>query len=697
MSGFQGRGVRFAALGVLGSALLLAACGDDASATGTGGGGDSPGGSRLVFDLTADLATAEGFYAAPWPLDTRVTASGAPDWRGLPNPSVNVVVEQFKASTETNRGFSTLPVAYFRFDPPPAAMPYPTEGGGAATDPVVLVVIDETSPFRGERVPAVLRLLEEDAYTPPGVIAVAPRPGFVLRPSTTYGVALTVSNGVAASPLLGRLAVGAPEGEAEAALATRFAPLWSVLGQVGFGSGLAEGGSTLAEDLAAATVFTTGDVVKEMADLAPKVEAAHPTTIDDLFLRTEPEREHPDFCELRGTMTLPQFQEGEPPFVEKGLFVLDGDGVPVEQRSETVLVEIFIPRQPMPEGGYPLVLSIHGSGGFSDSSIAPLSDDGLQHFGLGPAVNFTHMGMGVATLAMPLNPERFEGASETEYLNPNNFAALRDTFRQGQLELHLFLESLRTLAIDPEVLAGCDGPELPDGETAFRFAEDDLAITGQSMGGMYANQIAATEPRVKVAAPTGAGGHWTYFILVTDLIENLGGIFQIVLGTSTELTFMHPALSLAAAGLEAADPIVFMPRIARRPLPGHPVRPIYQPVGLGDSYFPPEVFDAVALAYGHKQAGDVIWPEMQDALALAGLDGVLSFPVTDDLTSEDGTPYTGVVTQWEGDGEHDPHAIYVRREEVRFQYTCFFDSYFRTGQATAFTPERWEDVEACPE
>jgi hypothetical protein len=307
------------------------------------------------------------------------------------------------------------------------------------------------------------------------------------------------------------------------------------------------------------------------------------------------------------------------------------------------------------------------------------------------------MGMGVATMAMPLNPERFEGASETEYLNPNNFAAMRDTFRQGQLELHLFLEALRTLEIDPALLEGCEGPELPSGETSFRFAEEDLAVTGQSMGGMYANQLAATEPRVKVVAPTGAGGHWTFFILVTDLIENLGGIFKLVLGTTTDLSFLHPAMSLAAAGVEAADPIVFMPRIGRRPLDGHPVRPIYEPVGLGDSYFPPEVYDAAALAYGHQQAGEVVWPEMQEALALADLDGVLDFPVVDNLISEGGAPYTGVVTQWEGDGVHDPHAIYVRREEVRFQYTCFFDSYFRTGQATAFPPERWEDVEACPE
>lgn len=671
---------------LLGGAAMAPGCGDD----GDDGPQDPPQqqaeGWRLVFDLEADWSTPEGFYRAPWPHDARVTVDRAPDWRGLPNPGANVVVDQFKASTVTQRGFPVLPVAYFQLEGGAGPLGLAGSYVGGPDDDVALFSVDPQDPGFGQPIPIVVEELVEDGYAPANVVAVAPRPGFVLRPGTTYAVAIRErttgdASSIVASELLARLRAGAPDGEREATLSGLYAALWQLV----------------EEDLAAATVFTTGDVVKEMADLAPRVEAAHPAAIEALALRTEPEREHPDLCELRGTITLPQFQAGEPPFSADGLFVIGADGLPVAQREETVPVEIFIPRRPMPEGGYPLVLSIHGSGGYADASLAPLSDDGLQHFGLGPAGNFTHQGMAVATMAMPLNPERFEGASETEYLNPNNFAAMRDTFRQGQLELHLFLEALRTLTIDPAVLEGCDGPALPDGETAYRFAEEDLAVTGQSMGGMYANQLAATEPRVKVVAPTGAGGHWTYFILVTDLIPNLGGLLKIVLGTPNDLSFMHPSLSLAAAGLEAADPIVFMPRIARRPLDGHPVRPIYEPVAPGDSYFPTEVYDAVAVAYGHEQAGEVIWTSMQDELAIAGLDGVLDFPVTDNLTSEAGAPYTGVVTQWEGDGVHDPHAIYVRREEVRFQYTCFFDSFFRTGRATAFPPQRWEDVEACPE
>ena len=93
--------------------------------------------------------------------------------------------------------------------------------------------------------------------------------------------------------------------------------------------------------------------------------------------------------------------------------------------------------------------------------------------------------------------------------------------------------------------------------------------------------------------------------------------------------------------LEPVDPIVFMPRLGYNPLPGHPVRPVYEPHGLGDSYFPTDVQDACAIAYGHKEAGDQIWPTMQPALALEGLDGMLPYPVTNDVTLASGTRVHG--------------------------------------------------------
>ena len=263
---------------------------------------------------------------------------------------------------------------------------------------------------------------------------------------------------------------------------------------------------------------------------------------------------------------------------------------------------------------------------------------------------------------------------------------MRDTFRQGVIEQRLLLDALLAVKIDPSVLAACVGPTLPAGETAFRFAEDKVVAQGQSMGGMYTNMISAVEPRIRAAVPTGAGGFWTYYVLQTTVIENAQGLLGVILNTRTELTFMHPALSVLEAGLEPADPFVHMPRVGLRPLPGAPSRPIYEPVGKGDSYFATDLYNAVALSYGHQQAGEEVWPEMQQVLSLDGLDGILPYPVKNNRMSADAKPYTGVVVQYEGDGIYDPHAIYSQLDAVKYQYGCFFSTFLSTGNATVPAP-----------
>jgi len=470
-----------------------------------------------------------------------------------------------------------------------------------------------------------------------------------------------------------RLAKRAPKGEAEQKADALYAPLWPVLDAMGVAS----------SEVAAATVFTTGDVVAEQFELSTKLVDKYDLSIDGLAL--EADAGAPDVCILRGSIEYPQFQKGVPSFNTEGRFEMGADGLPVEQRKETAPIVIVLPKTEMPAAGYPLVLNIHGSGGWSIAMIRPVGDDGLPGDPIGPALPYAFRGFAVAGSAMPLNPERKVGATEIEYLNANNLAALRDTFRQGQIELRLFLEALTKLQIDPSVLGGCTGPTLPAGATKFKLDPASLFVTGQSMGGLYTNQLAAIEPLLRAAVPTGAGGHWTQFIINTPLNKGaIPGLLKVVL-QSGPLSMLHPALAMGAGALEAADPIVYAPRIAKRPLPGHPARPIYEPMAPNDSYFPTVTYDAMVLAYGHQQAGTAQWTSMQDALALSGLDGLIDFPVEDNLTSETGAKYTGVAIQFEpkslpGGAPVDGHAIYVYRDDEKHQYSCFLRSVLDTGK-----------------
>ena len=182
-------------------------------------------------------------------------------------------------------------------------------------------------------------------------------------------------------------------------------------------------------------------------------------------------------------------------------------------------------------------------------------------------------------------------------------------------------------------------------------------------------------------------------MIPTPLVPT-GAVGTLLLGTQSELTFLHPGLSLFETAAEAVDPMVSMPRVARRPLPGSPSRPVYEPVGQGDSYFPEATYDAMATAYGHKETGTVVWPTMQTALALEGDDGILPYSVVNDLTSESGAKYTGMVVQYHGDGVYDPHALYSQLDTVKYQYGCFFSTFLETGTAVVPAPQALGT--ACP-
>jgi hypothetical protein len=641
---------------------------------------------EAVIDLEADTSQTAFFFDLPYPSDLRLDAAGHPDLRGFPNPGAVELVEQLRRLAVDRPGFPVIPAGYFRFTGPLAAHRPEDVIPAAPTAPVLLVDVDPGSPDRGALVPTVAFTHPADDYVPANLLAVAPRPGFVLHGGRRYAFVVRRDFGDAAGKRLGQprvlqdLAAGkAPSGAAGAAARDLYAPLFATLATLGVAAG----------EVAAATVFTTGDVVADLGDLSTRLRDAYAVTVRDLAVDPDDGAAHERYCELHGTVTYPQFQEGTAPFNTGGRFSFGADGLPAKQRDEDAPVTITLPRGEMPAGGYPLVTFFHGSGGLSTAICdrgPVLEPGGEQVKGLGPAHVVALHGFAMAASAMPVNPQRLPGAGETAYLNMNNLEAFRDTFRQGVIEQRLFIEALRTIEIPPAATQGCTGLTLPAGETAFRFNPDQLYAQGQSMGGMYTNLISSVEPRILAAVPTGAGGFWGYFILETSLIEGAKDLLVLILGTDPDLTFLHPTLSLLETAWEPVEPLVYMPRVARRPLPGHPVRPIYEPVGLGDSYFPTLVYDAVALAYGHQQTGTVVWPTMQDALALAGLDGLQPYPVRDNLTSETGTAYTGVVVQYEGDGLYDPHALYSQIPAVKHQYGCFLRSVRETGAATVYAP-----------
>lgn len=633
---------------------------------------------RAVFDVGSPL-TGESFFDLPFPSDLRLTAEGGPDVTAFPDQGIEIL-RGLKAGAAGRRGIPVVPAAYFRFTAPLAPRDADAAVTGGVRAPILLLDVDPASPERGRAFPVVAATLAADPYVPSNLLAVASFPGVVLSPKRKYAFVVTRQVGAeGGAPIeqaaeIAAMARGeAPAGARGAQLRDLYAPLFSTLDTAGIARA----------DVAAATVFTTGDVVADTAALSDVVRAKYTPAIEGVSLEPDPNGALPKVCHVRATITLPQFQKGTPPFDTDGLFEIGPDGAPVKQRDEVVPISITLPRAPMPAGGYPLVVYFHGSGGVSREAVDGGDKGTAEDNGRWPSTTLAAHGFAVAGAALPSSPERVAGAGSFDYLNLDNPIAMRDTFRQGMFEQRIFIAALEKLRIPPAALAACAGPALPQGETEYKLSLDPLSVQGQSMGGMYAHLIGAIEPRIKAAVPTGAGGYWLYFILKTTKVPGAGGLLGLLLKTPEKLNYLHPTMQIGQMALEPMDPVVSVPRLARDPLPGHPTRSMYVPVGRGDSYFPPPVFDAIAVAYGHPRVGDEIWPSMGEAQRVAGISSPASYPIRANMTGPGG-PYTSAVVQY-ANGAWDGHTIYRRLDEVIYQYGCFHAS-FRKGAPIIAAP-----------
>lgn len=667
--------------------------------------------TTAAFDLNADLQDQAQFYNLPYPSDFRLDADGRPDLSGFPVFSQQNfgLFKRLKTIASDRPGFPTTAAGYFRFNQPLAPLDINQLIPAEVDSPILLIDIDRNSPERGRLFPVVASTPASDPfYVPDHLLAVSPFPGIVLKPNRKYAYvvrsALKDANGqpLQTPDLFAQLRQGEiPQGQIRRKFLAYvlYKPLWETLDLLGIEK----------ESVAVATVFTTGDVVAELAQISDHVLEDYQPNIRSL--RYDPTQIISDlsYCKFTAKIRLPQFQKGFPPYFfyqeREGLFEYNSRGRLIRQRQQTIPLVITLPKAPMPPNGYPLVAYYHGTEGLSTQVVdrGPIPQPGRSRLpDRGPADVVGSQGYASVGSALPLNPERLNNVSAVIfsdlldgriYLNPVNLSAYRDTFRQGVIEQRLLLAALERLRIEPDMLKGCDGPTLPVGETQFRFQTDSVIALGQSQGAQYAVMMAAVEPKIRAVVPTGSGGFWALLFSTLagpdgpdETIREIGRLLGETLGRSEPLDHLYPALRLLQSSWEPVEPMVYMPRIARYPLPDHPVRSIYQPVGQGDSDFPEVVFNAVALASGVQQAGPVLWPEMQDSLSLAGLDGVLTYPVSNNAVSEAGIPYTGIVVQYEGDGIADPHTIFSQRLDVKYQYGCFINSVQQFGMPMVLAP-----------
>jgi hypothetical protein len=518
----------------------------------------------------------------------------------MPNPRGEQFVDlNYRLAESDPKGFSPTGAIYFPFSDLVNALP----GGPAASlfndSPVFLVDVDPGSADRLSRHPIFTSVTQSaDSFRPANLLQLLPVPGRGLKVNTTYAAVvlrrLGAPGGVAhlgQSPELTELLAGrtpaTPQGPA---LASAFAPLQSALFDMGVHP----------QDVAAATVFTTGDPTARLIAQVDYVNSLLPLAPTQAFGQRDV---YPTFTALTSSFSAPQYQNGFAPFLwSGGEIVTDGLGNPLAQSFKDSPFQLSVPKGVMPAQGFPLYLYCHGTGGTENEAIdrGRMTAAGVQPaLGSGLASIGAPRGWGTACAAGVFSPSRIGIMAADGYLAYNFVypVAMRDNFKQMVLELVHFRNLLKELRIDPALCPGTDASASIDGKV--RFDPDRVVVGGQSLGSYLAGMLASTLDGFKGAILTGAGGSWVEFAFGPKSPFDLQQVVELLaLPFGEHLDRYHPLVLAFDSGVAQADNTHYLRHLVREPLPGHTPPHVLVIEGYKDQQVATNLQRALALAIG---------------------------------------------------------------------------------------------------
>lgn len=628
-------------------------------------------GPRATIDPTGD------FFAWPWPNDARRDANDKPDLSGLPNPRNKTFIRRlYDMAGASSTGFSPTGAIYLQFDGAinsPADDPVASRNAGY---PVLLVGLTPGSPDYTVRQPIMVKVTDRpDTIRPANLLQVIPVPGRNLRHHETYALIVLRELGAPGKPYLGQDPVTTtllegkepliPQG---AALARATAPLVSALRDL----------QIHPQDIAAATVFTTGDPTETLVRQATWAETQPAPLAGPLQTRDV----YPEFTALKGEALISEFQDGWSPYVSTGgKQVQDANGNPVTQRTVPAPFQISIPKGRMPAKGWPLYLYCHGTGGKANQAIDRgrlATPSSTPPPGSGIASYVAPDGWGTACIAGPFSPDRIgilagDGYLAYNFLNPT---AMRYNFIQMVLEQIQFRQLLLNLRIDPALCPGTDASASPDGK--IRFDPDTMVVGGQSLGSYLAGMLAAVSPNWKGVILTGAGGSWVEFPFGPKVPIDLQLVIELLgVPLGEKLDRWHPLIMAFDLGVGAADNTHYHRYILREPLPGRTPPHVFVIEGFKDLQVPTGLQRALVQAIGVDFVGSDpgTSPDLQllPILPVADLD-LLSYPASGNRTLASGQTRTAVVVRYPEDGIREGHYVSFQLDAPKLQSRDFLSA-----------------------
>jgi hypothetical protein len=579
------------------------------------------------------------------------------------------------------------------------------------------------------------------------LLSILPVQGRPLRENTDY-VALVTTDVASPPPQMQALCASSGVAGLDASDAALYAAAIADAATMGIGC----------DRIGALSVFHTADPTAELhaaALLARGDFLAHQRSCR-VRLHREKDSSYPGprcpsapFCVYSGTVELPQYQQGTPPFfpyfdwhggwppppvpAPKGGPAPScadpaqapsppGPWVPTWRSARIV---VTIPQAPPATGSqgtpqYPtLALVRTGAGSSTDPLVdrGPILDPTCTPTACrGPAEVLQSVGFAGITIDGPLvgtsrtEPiELNEDVAIFDFLNPE---ALRDNIRQSAVELDLLPDVADLVDLDLSECPGAGSGVVAPLDTGR------LALFAHSMGATIAPLALAGEPRYRAAILSGSGG---------SLIENVLYKTQPVpvnaaaslLGFSCVPQDRDPQLSLLQWALEPADSQVYARRVVADTAPPGSTwsvasaRHVLMIQGIVDHYILPPIADVMTLgegldlAYGPASCNDdprcdkqpvygsvasPDYPSIADLLPLSGR-SALPLPVSGNVTAG-GATLTAAVVQHRIDQNRedlgagcavDGHEVIYESKLARHQYACFLDDFAKGKTPTIRT------------